>query len=55
MAVSDFASITGKGVTGMIGGRKVALGNAALLRDLGVADRRAGVAGRSGCGATARR
>ena len=34
--VSDFASITGKGVTGMIGGRKVAIGNAGLLHDLGV-------------------
>jgi Cu+-exporting ATPase len=34
--VSDFASITGKGVTGMIGGRKVAIGNTGLLHDLGV-------------------
>ena len=34
--VSDFASITGKGVTGMIGGHKVAIGNAGLLHDLGV-------------------
>jgi P-type Cu+ transporter len=36
--VADFASVTGKGVTGMIGGRKVAVGNAALLGDIGVAD-----------------
>jgi P-type Cu+ transporter len=34
--VSDFASITGKGVTGSIGGRKVAIGNTGLLHDLGV-------------------
>jgi Cu+-exporting ATPase len=36
-AVTDFASITGKGVTGTIAGRKVAVGNAKLLHDLGVA------------------
>jgi P-type Cu+ transporter len=35
--VTKFASITGKGVTGIIGGRRVAIGNAALLKDLGVA------------------
>jgi Cu+-exporting ATPase len=35
--ISDFASVTGKGVTGAIGGRKVAIGNAKLLKDLGVA------------------
>jgi Cu+-exporting ATPase len=33
---TDFASITGKGVTGKIGGRAVALGNAKLMSDLGV-------------------
>jgi Cu+-exporting ATPase len=33
---NDFASVTGKGVTGSIGGRKVALGNRTLLDDLGV-------------------
>ena len=33
--VTDFVSITGKGVTGMIGGKRVAVGNAALLKDLG--------------------
>jgi len=35
--VADFGSITGKGVTGTIGGRKVAVGNAKLLQDLGTA------------------
>ena len=34
--VNDFASVTGKGVTGTIGGRRVAVGNAALLKDHGV-------------------
>jgi Cu+-exporting ATPase len=31
--VTRFASITGKGVTGMVGARRVAVGNAALLAD----------------------
>jgi Cu+-exporting ATPase len=35
--VANFASITGKGVTGTSGGRRVAVGNAALLKDRGVA------------------
>jgi P-type Cu+ transporter len=35
--VTDFSSVTGKGVIGAIGGRKVAVGNAALLGDLGIA------------------
>jgi P-type Cu+ transporter len=35
--VTDFSSVTGKGVTGVIDGRKVAVGNAKLLHDLGVA------------------
>jgi len=35
--VADFGSITGKGVTGTIGGRKVAVGNAKLLQDLSTA------------------
>jgi len=35
--VADFASVTGKGVTGRIRGRPVAIGNANLLRDLGIA------------------
>jgi len=30
---ADFASVTGKGVTGTVGGRSVALGNAALMSD----------------------
>lgn len=33
---SDFDAVTGKGVTGMVDGRKVALGNAALMADLSV-------------------
>jgi Cu+-exporting ATPase len=33
---TDFASVTGKGVTGKIGGRSVALGNAKLMTDLGI-------------------
>jgi Cu+-exporting ATPase len=33
---TDFASVTGKGVTGKIGGRFVALGNAKLMTDLGI-------------------
>jgi len=32
----DFASVTGKGVTGTIAGTRVALGNRALMADLGV-------------------
>ncbi len=35
--VTDFASVTGKGVTGTIEGRRVAVGNATLLRDRGIA------------------
>jgi Cu+-exporting ATPase len=35
-ASSDFESRTGKGVAGTVEGRKVALGNAALMSDLGV-------------------
>jgi len=34
--VSDFSSVTGKGVIGTIDGRKVAVGNAKLLTDTGV-------------------
>ena len=33
---TDFASVTGKGVTGKIGGRFVGLGNAKLMADLGI-------------------
>jgi Cu+-exporting ATPase len=32
----DFASVTGKGVTGLVDGHSVALGNAKLLADLGI-------------------
>jgi Cu+-exporting ATPase len=35
-ASSDFRSHTGKGVTGTVEGRKVALGNAALMNEVGV-------------------
>jgi Cu+-exporting ATPase len=34
--VDDFQSVTGKGVTGKVEGRGVALGNLALMQDLGV-------------------
>jgi Cu+-exporting ATPase len=34
---TDFASVTGKGVTGQVGGRSVALGNASLMAEQGVA------------------
>ncbi len=33
---ADFTSVTGKGVTGRIGGKLVALGNAKLMADLGI-------------------
>jgi P-type Cu+ transporter len=33
---TDFVSVTGKGVTGRIDGRRVALGNAKLMADLGI-------------------
>jgi len=33
---TDFSSVTGKGVTGKIGGRFVALGNAKMMGDLGI-------------------
>ena len=36
VAVADFQSITGKGVTGTVDGRRIALGNLALLQDLGI-------------------
>ncbi|MBM3270886.1 MAG: copper-translocating P-type ATPase [Candidatus Sericytochromatia bacterium] len=36
-AAESFRSLTGKGVAGRVGGREAALGNAALLADLGVA------------------
>ena len=35
-AASDFEAVTGKGVSGTIDGRKVALGNAAMMADLNV-------------------
>jgi len=36
VASNDFQSVTGKGVIGMVEGRKVALGNIKLLQDLGI-------------------
>jgi Cu+-exporting ATPase len=33
--IADFASITGKGVTATVGARKIAVGNAKLLSDIG--------------------
>jgi Cu+-exporting ATPase len=33
---TDFVSVTGKGVTGRVGGRALALGNARLMADIGV-------------------
>jgi Cu+-exporting ATPase len=43
--IADFGSVTGKGVTGRVGGRSVAIGNAKLLKDLGIAG--AGLAARA--------
>jgi Cu+-exporting ATPase len=37
LEAAAFASVTGKGVTGTVGGRSVGLGNARLMADLGVA------------------
>jgi len=34
--VSEFASITGKGVTGVVDGRRIVIGNAALLKEQGI-------------------
>ncbi len=36
MPAESFESVTGKGVRGVVGGRQVALGNAAFMRDLAV-------------------
>ena len=36
VAVSDFASVTGKGITGIVSGKRVAIGNAALLLEAGI-------------------
>jgi Cu+-exporting ATPase len=36
---TDFHSFTGKGISGVVGGRKVAVGNAAFMVDLGVFER----------------
>ena len=36
VSAEDFQSVTGKGVTGVVAGRKIALGNIKLLQDLGI-------------------
>jgi P-type Cu+ transporter len=36
VAVDDFRSVTGKGVVARVGGRAVALGNVALIREVGI-------------------
>jgi P-type Cu+ transporter len=36
LAITNFSSVTGKGVTGTNGGRSITVGNGALLRDRGV-------------------
>ena len=36
VSAENFQSVTGKGVTGMVAGRKIALGNIKLLQDLGI-------------------
>jgi Cu+-exporting ATPase len=50
--VSDFAALPGKGATGTVGGKAVALGNAVLMREINVAtealDRAAEAAGEQG-------
>jgi Cu+-exporting ATPase len=35
VAVTDFQSVTGKGVTGTLQGKRIGIGNAALMQDLG--------------------
>jgi Cu+-exporting ATPase len=35
LPVTDFQSITGKGVTGTLQGKKISIGNAALMKDMG--------------------
>jgi P-type Cu+ transporter len=39
LPVTDFQSLTGKGVSGMIQGKSVAAGNAALMRDIGASSK----------------
>ncbi|RUU53013.1 HAD-IC family P-type ATPase, partial [Mesorhizobium sp. M2C.T.Ca.TU.002.02.1.1] len=49
----DFEAVTGKGVSGMVSGRKVALGNAAMMADLGVGTSAAGAEALQADGKTA--
>ncbi|CDX50417.1 Copper-transporting P-type ATPase [Mesorhizobium plurifarium] len=51
--VVDFEAVTGKGVSGMVSGRKVALGNAAMMADLGVGTSAAGAEALQADGKTA--
>ena len=50
---ADFVSLTGKGVTGAVGGRAAAIGNAALMEELGVPLARSCVRKPTSCAATA--
>ncbi|CDX16528.1 copper-translocating P-type ATPase [Mesorhizobium sp. LCM 4577] len=50
---ADFEAVTGKGVSGMVSGRKVALGNAAMMADLGVGTSAAGAEALQADGKTA--
>ena len=36
LPVSEFRSLTGKGIVGVVGGRRIAVGNQALLQELGI-------------------
>lgn len=49
----DFEAVTGKGVSGTVSGRKVALGNAAMMADLGVETPAANAEGMQAEGKTA--
>ncbi|TGT72435.1 heavy metal translocating P-type ATPase [bacterium M00.F.Ca.ET.159.01.1.1] len=51
--VADFEAVTGKGVSGVVSGRKVALGNAAMMADLGIEPPAAGAEAMQGEGKTA--
>ena len=53
--VTDFASVTGKGVIGVVDGRTVAIGNRGTARSARRRRRRRCAAAPTSCGATARR
>ncbi|NUS18876.1 MAG: copper-translocating P-type ATPase, partial [Mesorhizobium sp.] len=50
---ADFEAVTGKGVSGVVSGRKVALGNAAMMADLGIEPPAASAEAMQGEGKTA--